>query len=184
MNYVDKAMRAIPMLVRYVSGETCRQIGADYGISIRRVNDLIRWTLRFASHPSKGLVPQDRARLWLDSLRDLRKNADFWRGVASGLKQQLENEPPRERLQYWIGDFDDQRQGLIIATTQKEAADLVGEGIYRFRKRWLCEWQLRHKGASNGFAAPDDLKPRTIYTRPKGTTIPFAKGICDTLLET
>jgi hypothetical protein len=59
------------------------------------------------------------------------------------------------RLKCWIGNLDGSRYGLVIATSQKRAAKVLGMGLQMF---------------NNYFAEADEVstlrKSETLYTKP------------------
>ena len=72
----------------------------------------------------------------------------------------------------WIGNLDERHQGLVIASSQKEAAKTARTGIKSFRDYWVLQtnpWPI---------TAP---KINTLYTRPfeSRASDPFKEGRCE-----
>jgi hypothetical protein len=67
----------------------------------------------------------------------------------------------------WIGNLDGRRQGLVIATSQRRAVEVIGTTVGDFRRFW-CEQRT----------VLDGYEPNTLYTRRYGGSAqePFYKG--------
>ncbi len=76
-----------------------------------------------------------------------------------------------EYVKCYVGNFDGNREGLVVAANQKEAAKIAGTTLYDFRNYWVAmdhPWPI---------SAP---KIKTLYTRPFSTTGDWSwtEGIC------
>lgn len=74
------------------------------------------------------------------------------------------------KIKTFIGNYDGLRQGLVIASTKREAAQAIEWSTKDFRDYWdetITSWSFR------------DLKHKTLYTRannnPSGT---WVEGRC------
>lgn len=73
-----------------------------------------------------------------------------------------------QRVRCYMGNYDGRRQGLVVATNQKEAAEVARTSVYTFRQYWSArpEWPLTK------------LKLGVLYTRKYGTQNDWQEGIC------
>lgn len=74
-----------------------------------------------------------------------------------------------KRLKCFIGNLDGDREGLVIANSQREAARIAGTSLNDFREYWEV--------------APSDrlvetLEPMVLYTRPFLSSGAWMKGRC------
>lgn len=66
---------------------------------------------------------------------------------------------------YW-GNVGGLRRGVVIARSQKQAAEIAGCSLYEFRLYWSAA------------KFEPGLKPYTLYTRPYDSQGPWVEGMC------
>lgn len=68
-----------------------------------------------------------------------------------------EYEPPpvNLKLKCFVGNFDGRYQGLVVATSKKRAAEVVGTSLYDFNQHW-------HRAISVKIS---EFKPDTFYRK-------------------
>jgi hypothetical protein len=72
-------------------------------------------------------------------------------------------------LKCFEGNYDGLRQGLVIASSQKQAAAAAGTSLSGFRDFW-------HQA---GTWPAQDLKPNVLYTKPFDSRRPWVEGRCE-----
>lgn len=81
----------------------------------------------------------------------------------------MRHEPMKaEYVKCYTGNLDGTREGLVVASNQKEAAKVAGTSLYDFRNYWGAEthpWPI---------ASP---KLRTLYTRKFGGGGEWEEGL-------
>jgi hypothetical protein len=76
-------------------------------------------------------------------------------------------------LKMWIGNFDGQREALIIATSKKRACEITHTGRKHFDDYWVEQ-----------DAVDPNFKPETLYTRPmlregrRAFLLEWFEGLC------
>ena len=71
-------------------------------------------------------------------------------------------------LKCYQGNLDGLRRGLIIAATQKVAAEIAGCSLNGFRDYWNLD----------GNWPEQELKTKILYTKPYDSRDPWIEGLC------
>lgn len=71
-------------------------------------------------------------------------------------------------IKCYIGNYDGQRDGMIYATSKREAAKVAGCSVYHFERYWLqhSPWPMPNP------------KALTLYTRKNDYCSDWQEGIC------
>ncbi len=76
--------------------------------------------------------------------------------------------PRSKTLKCFQGNLDGQREGLVIASSQQQAASIANTSIHELRTYWVTD----------GDWPDQEIKVNCLYTRPICSTAPWVEGVC------
>lgn len=76
--------------------------------------------------------------------------------------------PRTTTLKCFQGNLDGKRDGLVIASSQKKAADIANMSIHELRKYW----------SASGAWPSQEMKINCLYTKPSCGSKPWVEGLC------
>ncbi len=76
--------------------------------------------------------------------------------------------PRSTTLKCFQGNLDGQREALVIASSQKSAANVANTSVHDLRTYWTTD----------GDWPAQDMKPNCLYTKPICSSNPWVEGLC------
>ena len=78
----------------------------------------------------------------------------------------------KRRLKCWEGNYDGLRRGLVISTSQKKAAKVIGCGVKQLADYYTCLFEI-----------PTGFLEDTLYTRPYDGPGNWVEGRCQVVRQ-